>query len=138
MLMTHHKGTKAARLDEGTEAVASKIVDAAYQVHKALGPGLLESVYQACLAHEMSRQGLAFEQEVALPINYQGLRLESGLRLDLVVESRIVIELKAVESLLPVHTAQMISYLKLSGHPLGFLINFNVPLIKNGLKRYLR
>jgi len=138
MLASNCEDTKTRRLDEKVEGFASRIADSAFKVHSALGPGLLESVYEVCLAHELSRQGLAFELQVNLPIRYEGLRLESGLRLDMVVEKTIVIEIKAVESLLPVHTAQMISYLKLSGHPLGFLINFNVPLIKDGLKRYLK
>jgi GxxExxY protein len=138
MLKLHHEDAKTRSPDEEIEGFAAKVVDAAYQVHKALGPGLLESVYQACLAHEFSRQGLAFEQEVSFPIRYQGLRLESGLRLDLVVEGCIIIELKAVEALLPIHTAQMVSCLKITGHPLGFLINFNVPLIKDGIRRHIR
>jgi GxxExxY protein len=117
------------------DQIASEIVDAAFKVHQALGPGLLETVYEVCLAHELHRRGLAFERQVSFPITYEGLKLESGLRLDLLVERQVIIEIKAVESLLPVHQAQVLSYLKLSGLRLGFLINFNVPLIKQGLKR---
>ncbi|HEY8900142.1 MAG TPA: GxxExxY protein [Chthoniobacterales bacterium] len=117
------------------DEIASQIVDAAFKVHQSLGPGLLESVYEVCLAHELHRRGLTFERQVALPIVYEGLELEAGLRLDLVVERQIIIEIKTVESLLPVHHAQALTYLKLSGLHLAFLINFNVPLIKQGLKR---
>jgi GxxExxY protein len=117
------------------DEIASAIVDAAFKVHQALGPGLLESVYEVCLAHELHRRDIAFDRQVSLPIVYEGMKLEAGLRLDLVVERQIIIEIKAVESLLPVHQAQVLTYLKLSGLHLAFLINFNVPLIKQGIKR---
>jgi len=106
-------------------------------VHRKLGPGLLESVYSICLAHELRKRGLKVDREVMLPIIYDDIRLESALRLDLLVESRIVIEAKAVEKLIPVFDAQLLTYLKLTGYPLGFLVNFNVPLIKDGLKRII-
>jgi len=131
----HHEDTKARRLGNEIEAVATDVVDSAFKVHSALGPGLLESVYEACLAHELHRRGITFERQVSLPVNYEGLKLDAGLRLDLVVAGQVVIECKAIESLLPVHKAQLLTYLKLSGHRLGFLINFNVPTIKEGLKR---
>jgi len=111
------------------------VVDAAYRVHSALGPGLLESVYEVCLAHEIRQRGLSVDRQVSLPVKYDGIEVDAGLRLDLLVESSIVVEVKAVEELLPVHSAQVLTYLKLTGCRLGFLVNFNVPLIKNGIKR---
>jgi len=119
------------------ERIAKIVVDCIYTVHRKLGPGLLESVYSICLAHELRKRGLKVDREVMLPIIYDDIRLESALRLDLLVESRIVIEAKAVEKLIPVFDAQLLTYLKLTGYPLGFLVNFNVPLIKDGLKRII-
>lgn len=104
-------------------------------MHTTLGPGLLESVYEICLLHELQKRGLKVERQVLLPVVYDGLRLDSGLRLDLVVENRVVVELKAVDMLFPVHKAQVLTYLKLSGHRLGLLINFNSVLIKDGIQR---
>jgi GxxExxY protein len=118
-----------------TDEVASKIVDAAFAVHTTLGPGLLESVYEVCLAHELKKRGLKVERQVSLPVIYDSMRLDAGLRLDLVVEKRVIVELKAVAALLPVHKAQVITYLKLSGYRLGLLVNFNAALIKQGLQR---
>lgn len=135
MLRIHHEDTKTRRIGEETEGVATELVDSAFKFHSTLGPGLLESVYEACLAHELHRRGISFERQVAMPVHYEGLNLDAGLRLDLVVAGQIVVECKAVESLLPVHKAQVLTYLKLSGHNLGFLINFNVPTLKEGLKR---
>ena len=133
----NHQDTKAPRepIPKETDKVASKIVDAAFAVHTALGPGLLESVYEACLLHELEKRGLKAERQVLLPVVYDNLRLDAGLRLDLVVENRVVVELKAVEMLLPVHKAQVLTYLKLSGHRLGLLVNFNSVLIKDGIQR---
>jgi len=110
-------------------------VDAAFKVHKTLGPGLLESVYEVCLCYELSKRGLKFKRQLELPIVYDGVRLNAALRLDLVVEECLVVELKAVEKHLPLFEAQLLTYLKLTGHRLGLLINFNVPLIKDGIKR---
>jgi len=110
-------------------------VDAAYAVHRALGPGLLESVYEICLVHELVKRGLNVERQVSLPVVYDSIRLDAGLRLNLLVEKQVVVELKAVELLLPVHKAQVLTYLKLSSHRLGLLINFNVSLIKDGIQR---
>jgi len=118
-----------------TNAVARHIVDAAFCVHKALGPGLLESVYQVCLAHELQKRGLAVRQQVVLPVRYDGLELDAGLRLDMLVAECVVVELKSVERLLPIHKAQALTYLKLTGHRLALLINFNVPVIKDGIER---
>ena len=133
----NHQDTKAPRepIAKETDKIASKIVDAAFAVHTTLGPGLLESVYEVCMLHELQKRGLKAERQVLLPVVYDGLRLDSGLRLDLVVENRVVVELKAVDTLLPVHKAQMLTYLKLSGHRLGLLVNFNSVLIKDGIHR---
>lgn len=107
----------------------------AFKVHSVLGPGLLESVYETCLAHEFHKRGLSFKKQVALPIVYDGIKLEAGLRLDFVVEECVVVEVKAVEAMNPVYQAQVLTYLKLSGHRLGLLINFNVPVIQAGIRR---
>ena len=125
------------RLPEQTERVAAEIVDAALKVHKALGLGLLESVYETCMVHELERRGLGVARQVSLPIVYDGLRLESGLRLDLLVEDQIIVEIKSVEIMIPLFQAQLLSYLRLSERRLGFLINFSVPLIKDGIKRMI-
>jgi len=117
------------------EEIGKQVVDAAYQVHTTLGPGLLESSYETCLAHELSLRNLSFELQKSLPINYKGLKLSAGYRIDIIVESQIIIELKSVELLQPIHKAQLLTYLKLSGCTLGYLINFNVPLLKDGLRR---
>ena len=111
------------------------IVDAAFTVHSTLGPGLLEEIYEVCLTHELVQRGLKVRRQITLPVTYGGVRLESGLRLDMVVADCVVVEIKAVEQPLPVHRAQLLTYLKLSGHRLGLLINFNVPTIKEGIKR---
>ena len=119
------------------ERIARAIVDAAHAVHKSLGPGLLESVYEVCFCHELGKRGLSYRRQVAVPIVYDGLTFEEGFRLDVLVEERVVCELKAVETMHPVYTAQLLTQLKLTGKRLGFLINFNVPLIKQGIKRYV-
>jgi len=115
--------------------VARQIVDAAFCVHSNLGPGLLESVYENCLAYELKKRKLRISQQLSLPVLYNGQQLDSGLRLDFLVEQCVIVELKAVERLLPLHRAQILTYLKLTGYRLGSLINFNVPVIKNGIKR---
>ena len=120
---------------EKLEMIGKQIVDAALCVHKVLGAGLLESAYEFALMTELVMRGLKVDRQVELSVIYKGKKLEVGYRLDLLVEDEIIIELKAVEKLLPVHEAQIISYLKLSGKKLGYLINFNVPLIKNGIVR---
>ena len=133
----NHQETKAPRepIPKETDEVASKIVDAAFAVHTTLGPGLLESVYEVCLLHELNKGGLKAERQVLLPVLYDNLRLDAGPDLDLVVERRVVVELKAVEVLLPIHKAQLLTYLKLSGHRLGLLVNFNSALLKQGIQR---
>jgi len=117
------------------EQLAKEIVDAAFKVHSQLGPGLLESAYESCLIFELQKRGLAVESQVSQPVIYESLKIDAGYRLDLLVENQIIIELKAVEQLLPIHKAQLLTYLKLSQKTLGFLINFNSPLIKDGIKR---
>jgi GxxExxY protein len=121
-----------------TESVAAVVVDAALQVHRRLGPGLLENVYEACLCHELAKRDVNFERQFACPVTYDGIRLETGLRLDLVVEGCVVVELKAVEHMNSLFEAQVLTYLKLSGKRVGLLINFNVPLLKDGIKRFVR
>ncbi len=111
------------------------IVDSAIQVHKALGPGLLESIYEHCLAAELRFRGIAFEQQRALPVYYRDQRLELGYRLDLIVDGKVVVEVKACDGLNDVHLAQVLTYLKLSGSRLGLLINFNEALLKRGIRR---
>ena len=105
------------------------------KVHTKLGPGLLESAYQACLAYELRQRGLRVETEVALPIQYEGIQLDIGYRLDLLVESQVIVELKSVEKMIPLYEAQLLSYLKLSGHKIGLLINFNAVRLKDGITR---
>ena len=119
------------------EYYAKQIVDAGYRVHKELGPGLLETVYLFCFIEELKLRGIKAEQEVHLPLYYLGTKLNKDFRIDILVENEIIIEIKAVEKLLPVHIAQLISYLKLSDKRLGFLINFNVPVYKEGIHRYV-
>jgi len=111
------------------------IIGAALRVHTTLGPGLLESAYEICLAHEIAKQGLSIKQQVLLPVHYDGLELDAGYRLDLLVHDKVIVELKAVEKLLPIHTAQLLSYLKLSQLALGYLLNFNVVHMRDGIKR---
>ena len=120
---------------EKLEEIGKQIVDAAFHVHKELGPGLLESAYERCLVFELIERGFQVERQKKLPIRYKGKLLEGGYRLDLIVENEIIIELKTVDKILPVHEAQLISYLKLSDKRLGYLINFKVNLIKNGIYR---
>jgi GxxExxY protein len=111
------------------------VIGAAIEVHRITGPGLLESAYEECLCYELSQLGLEFKRQVQLPIPYKGLRLDCGYRMDLVVEDAVIVELKAVEHLLPVHSAQLLTYLKLSGRKVGLLMNFNEPVLRNGLRR---
>ena len=115
--------------------ITDQIIGAAIDVHRVLGPGLLESAYEACLAYELSHRGLNVERQKALPVHYKEATLEIGYRLDLLVERQVIVELKAVDSLTQLHKAQLLSYLKLSGLTLGLLINFNVRVLKNGIQR---
>lgn len=124
-------------LSEREETLARKIVDSAYTVHKKLGPGLLERVYEVCFCHQLSKQGLKYQRQVDIPIVYDGIVFDKGLRIDVLVEDLIICELKAVDEMNPVWEAQVLSHLKLTGNRLGLLINFNVPLIKDGIKRII-
>jgi GxxExxY protein len=117
--------------------ITEQIIGAAIDVHKALGPGLLESAYEECLCRELELRGVKFRRQVPLPVEYKGVRLDCGYRLDLVVAEAVVVELKAVENLEPIHEAQMLTYLKLGGWKLGLLINFNVSLLKKGIRRFV-
>ncbi len=124
-----------APLPADVEAIATAVVDSAFKVHKALGPGLLESAYEACLAHELTARRLSLQRQVPIPIVYEGLRLEAGFRIDLLVADQVIIEIKAIDKEAPIHIAQLLTYLRFSGKRLGFLINFNVTAIKHGVRR---
>jgi|SRR5882672_1475451 len=117
------------------DTMTERIIGAAIKVHTAIGAGCLESTYHACLAHQLQVDGLVFEHQVRLPITYQDVVLDAGYRIDFLVENCVIIELKAVEQLLPLHLAQVMTYLKLSGHRVGLLINFNVPHLRQGIRR---
>jgi len=119
------------------EYVANQIVNASYNVHKEMGPGLLESIYELCLINELKSNNLLVQNQVSIPLIYKGVELSKDFRIDILVENEIIIEIKAVEVILPVHQAQIISYLKLADKKLGFLINFNIALIKDGIKRFV-
>jgi GxxExxY protein len=119
------------------ECLAAHVVDSAVKVHTALGPGLLESAYQRCLIHELRRRGLKVESEIPIPIQYEGLAIDAGYRADLRVEELIIVENKAVDSIQPIHQAQLLTYLKLTGCPLGFLLNWNVARMKDGIRRMI-
>ncbi len=116
-------------------ALTELIIGAAIEVHKALGPGLLESAYRDCMCQEIRLRSKPFERELVLPVKYKGITLDSGYRVDLLVAKLVVVEIKAVESLLPIHEAQLLTYLRLGGWKVGLLINFNVPVLKNGIRR---
>lgn len=122
-----------ARLNE----ISEQVIGAAIEVHKQLGPGLLESVYEVCMGQELALRGIKYQSQVSVPIIYKGTRLEADYRADLIVESQVVVELKAIEKLLAVHEAQLLSYLKLTSRRLGLLINFNVPVLKQGIRRLI-
>jgi GxxExxY protein len=115
--------------------ITERIIGAAIEVHRHLGPGLLESAYEECLCYELSLLGLAFQRQVSLPVAYKGLKLDCGYRMDVVVESAVILELKSIDEFAPIHSAQLLTYLRLTGMKVGLLMNFNVPALKNGLKR---
>lgn len=117
------------------QELTGQILGAAIEVHKQLGPGLLESTYQACLCHELELRGISFECQKPLPLEYKGIRLECGYRIDLLVADLVIVEIKSVEALAPIHAAQLLTYLKLTGVKVGFLINFNVVVLKEGIRR---
>lgn len=119
------------------DGLTGTIIGAAIRVHRELGPGLLESAYEACLAYELAQAGLAVERQVALPLVYKEVKLDCGYRLDMLVEKSVIVEVKAVDGVLPIHEAQVISYLKLSGCRVGLLVNFNVKVLKDGIRRFV-
>ena len=119
------------------EAIATQIVDAAFKVHSRTGPGLLESLYETCLTYELQQRGLKVRRQMVVPFLYDGVQLDADLRIDLLVEELVIVEVKAVEKLIPLFDAQVLTYLKLTQKPLGFLINFNVRVIANGIKRII-
>lgn len=138
--MIHHRDTEVTEKKEGrgemkTNEITEQIIGAAIEVHRALGPGLLESAYEECLGRELMLHGIVFERQRPLPVEYKGMRLDCGYRLDFLVESSIVLEIKAVSEIEPVHEAQLLTYLRLGGWKTGLLINFNVPVLKNGIRR---
>jgi GxxExxY protein len=145
-----HKGAKAQRLflrnksnsmysklSEREEWLGKEIVDAAYKVHRELGPGLLEKIYEACFCYELEKRGIPYKRQVELPFYYDGKKFDEGLRMDVLVDDLVICELKSVENINPLWQAQIISHLKLTKLRLGYLINFNVTLIKNGIKRFI-
>src|SRR5437868_12258211 len=125
-----HRGSEDQR-----DPRTSSIIAAAIEVHRALGPGLVESAYEECLCHELHLRGRSFQRQVDLPVSFKGLKLDCGYRIDLVVNEAVIVELKSVEKILPIHEAQLLTYLKLSGKSVGLLINFNVPLLARGVIR---
>jgi GxxExxY protein len=130
-----HGGPGSAALPEGVNRISGAVVDCAISVHRELGPGLLESVYELCLARELLGRGLLAERQVSLPVVYKGELLEGGLRLDLLVERAVVVEIKAADRVLPIHRAQMLTYLRLGRFRVGLLINFNSAPLKDGIQR---
>jgi GxxExxY protein len=124
-----------AKPEEAGNVVTDRIIGGAIEVHRHLGPGLLESAYEACLCYELSQAGLSFRRQVATPVNYKGLKLDCAYRLDLVVEDSVIVEIKAIDALIPIHSSQLLTYLKSLNMRVGLLINFNVPILKYGLKR---
>ncbi len=123
--------TETQRENQLTE----KIIGCAIEVHRALGPGLLESAYEECFCYELKQQGLSFNRQVPLPVVYKGIKLDCGYRIDVLINDLVIVELKTVEKLLPIHDAQLLTYLKLYKRPLGLLMNFNVPALRSGIKR---
>ena len=117
--------------------LTGQIIGAAIEVHKALGPGLLESVYEECLSHEFDLRRIQYERQYPIPVKYKGVQLDCGFRIDLLVENLVILELKSLDSLEPVHEAQILTYLKLTGCKIGLLINFNVPMLRDGIKRLI-
>ena len=125
------------KLTRQEEDIGKAIVSAAFKIHKTLGPGLLEKVYEVCLVHELRKSGLLVARQIDIPIQYDGITFDEGLRLDILIENKVIVEVKAIEQVNPVWQAQVLSHLKLTGLRLGYLINFNVPLMKDGIKRFI-
>lgn len=139
----NHRDTETQRVSQrepipdAVNEISGIIVDAAFQVHQTLGPGLLESVYEQCLEYELKNRGVEIQRQVQVPLRYKDLQFDCGFRVDLLVDDAVVVELKAVEVVLPIHRAQILTYLKLTGHRVGLLINFNQTKIKNGIERFV-
>ena len=132
--MLHHGGTETRR-KLVLEDLTQEIIGAAIEVHRALGPGLLESAYEECLCRELTLRGISFMRQVPLPLEYKGVKLDCGYKLDVVIADSVILELKSIESISPIHEAQLLTYLKLAGKKVGFVINFNVPVLKSGIVR---
>jgi GxxExxY protein len=135
-----HEGRQKGRTIESSmdfDPLSNRVIGCAIEVHRILGPGLLESTYEQCLAHELSHAGLEFKMQYALPVQYKGLKLDCGYRVDVVVEERLILELKCVDQILPVHQAQLLTYMKLAKIQTGLLINFNLTHLKEGIKRFV-
>ncbi len=132
--MNHEK----SGLSEDEEKIAKAIVNAAFKIHNEFGPGLLEKIYEACLVHQLRQMGFSVERQASIPIQFDGVVFEEGLRLDILVDKKVVIEMKAMDQVNPVWVAQVLSHLTLTDLQLGFIINFHVPLIKNGIRRIIR
>ncbi|SRR5579883_2039469 len=135
--MTSKTGQVYEPLPRATEESARSVIDSAMAIHRALGPGLLESAYEVCLVYELERRGRTVVRQTALPVVYETIKLEAGYRIDLLVDNAVIVEVKSIEALAPIHEAQLLTYLRLSGRRLGFLINFNVVLLKQGVKRMI-
>lgn len=129
----HHRGTEGTEME--LNKITEQIIGAAIEVHRALGPGLLESAYEECLCRELALREVPFERQRPLPVAYKGVQLDCGYRLDLLVAEAVVVEIKAVQAIEPIHEAQLLTYLRLGGWKLGLLINFNVPILKDGVRR---
>ena len=132
-----HRGSQREPISDAVNEVSGVIIDAALQVHKSLGPGLLESVYEKCLCYELESRGLDVRRQVEVPLVYRDLQFDCGFRMDLLVNDEVVVEIKAVESVLPIHTAQLLTYLKVTENRVGLLVNFNVAKLKNGIHRFV-
>jgi GxxExxY protein len=127
---SQHRDTEAQR-----KALSEKVIGAAIEVHRLLGPGLLESAYENCLCHELFLRGIHFKRQVSVPLNYKGVEIEAAYRIDILIEDQLILELKSIESLQAIHKAQVLTYLRLTGHSTALLINFMVPVLKDGIKR---
>jgi GxxExxY protein len=131
----NHRDTETQRREEERDPLTQAVIGAAIEFHREMGPGLLESVYQTCMEYELRSRDIPFQPEVRIPLVYKGVKLDDELIMDLYFPGRLVVELKAVEKLLPIHQAQLLTYLRLSRTPVGLLLNFNVPVLKDGMKR---
>lgn len=139
MRITYHRGTETQRKKQymRENEVSEKIIKCAIETHKELGPGLLESIYEECLCKEFELEGIDYKRQKEIPIRYRNIQLNENYRIDLIVEDMVIVEIKCVENILPVHNAQLLTYLKLTGLKLGLILNFNFDLLKNGIKRII-